>query len=302
MAGKLGRLTPHDRASHPRLQLREFLRLDQLPATPTSIDWTTRVPDWPMYLNDQLGCCTVAAAGHMTQAWTTYGAGRTVTVADSDVLTAYRAVSGYLPGRPETDQGAVMQDVLNYWRTTGVGGHKILAFAEVNVRNLAEVYAALYLFGHVYVGVDLPYAALDQFDAGQPWTVTAPDGGIAGGHAVNVGWRNGQTMRAVTWGRQQTLDEAWWARYVEEAWVVVSQEWLASSGLGPQGLAWQALGAAFTDLTGQPAPFTGGGQPYATPEDRVFADQFRQWAKHPRLFGSARLRTAGETWMRSKGL
>lgn len=297
-AKKLGRRQPHSPTTHPRLQLRRFLRDDQFPVTPTSIDWTTRVAEWPMYLNDELGCCTVAAAGHMTQAWTTYGAGHTATVADSEILTAYQAVSGYIPGQPDTDQGAVMQDVLDYWRKTGVGGHKILAFAEVDVRDMAEVYAALYLFGHVYVGVNLPYAALDQFDAGQPWQVADDDGGLAGGHAVDVGWRNGTAMKAITWGRTQMLDEAWWRSYVEEAWVVCSTEWLTETGGGPQGLDLAALGTAYTQLTGQPSPF-----PAPPPDaDHMLAAALKPWAAATHVGTNARAAAAFKTWLKAKNL
>jgi hypothetical protein len=309
-----GRRPPHpDDGAHRRLRLGDFLRTGALPAIPASIDWVSKVPSWPMLRNDELGCCTVSAAGHMVAAWSTYGQGTTVEVTDQDVLDAYQAVSGYVPGDPSTDQGAVMQDVLGYWRKTGVGGHKILAFAQVDVANLAEVYAALYLFGHVYVGVNLPNAAVTQFDKGQPWTVATDDGGEAGGHCINLGWRNGTTMKAITWGRVQGLDEAWWQRYAEEAWVVADQDWITKTGGSPEGLDVQALGAAFTDLTHQPSPFVvpvPGPSPAPIPTpvpvvddvDRTLAAAVKTWAGARHRGTTRQVAKAIETWLAAKHL
>lgn len=254
VAGKLGRLTPYDPASHPRLRIRDFLTT--YPEAPPKIDYISQINDWPMYLNDQLGCCTVAAAGHMIEAWTQMGQGKAVEIADDDVLKAYEAVSGYEPGHPETDKGAVMQDVLDYWRTKGIGGHKILAFAEVDVKNQAELTAAMALFGHVYLGINFPAVAMDQFRQGKPWDVVPDDGGIEGGHAIDWGYAaRTEDDKIITWGRPQGMTQAFFDKYVEEAWVSVSQEWMNEAGLSPQGLDVGALGKAFHDMTGEPDPF-----------------------------------------------
>lgn len=313
---KLGRRPPHPETTHPRLHLGHFLQAEALPQVPDGIDWLSRVADWPMYLNDQLGCCTVSAAGHMEEAWSAFGQGHTVEIGDQDVLAAYEAVGGYRPGDPSTDQGAVMQDVLNYWRTTGIGSHKILAFAQVDVANLAEVYAALYLFGAVYVGVNLPQSAMDQFDAGRPWTVVGDDGGILGGHAIHLGLRNGAALEVVTWGRVQGLDEGWWRRYAEEAWVVADQDWITASGGSPEGLDVAALNAAFTEIThGEPGPFVAPPAPNPTPSptppppsptpdpaDVALAEAFRtgNWIGRHHHGDNHTVAMAGEAWLAAK--
>ncbi|MEV8638075.1 hypothetical protein AB0395_41130 [Streptosporangium sp. NPDC051023] len=246
---RLGRRPPRPEEQAPRLKLAPFLRA--LPAVPPVVDYLSKVTGWPMYANDQVGDCTVAAAGHMVQAWTRYGRGATVTVTEADVIRAYSAVTGYDPARPETDQGAVMQDVLGYWRRVGVGGHRIVAFAAVNPADLGEVRAALHLFGHVYVGANLPASALAQFEQGRSWS-PVPGSPIAGGHAINVGYVSARSLRAVTWGRVQSMTTAWWRCYVEEAWVAISPEWLSTAGRTPTGLDLAGLGQAFTTLTGEP--------------------------------------------------
>lgn len=313
---KLGRLAPHPETTHPRLHLDQFVTTAYPPA-PATVDYLSQVESWPMYGNDQIGDCTCAAAGHMVEAWSRYGQGTTATVTDQDVLTAYEAVSGYVPGDPSTDNGAVMQDVLDYWRRTGIGGHKVLAFAQVDHTNLPEVYAALNLFGAIYVGVNFPQSAMDQFNAGQPWSVEPSDGGIIGGHAVNLGWRDHAGLEVVTWGKVQGLDEAWWARYVEEAWVVADPEWVKANQ-SPPGLDVAALNAAFTAMTGDPGPFPAAPSPTPTPTpvppapptpvvdsaDEALAPVAHRWVAehHTSLGGNHHMAVALQAWLAAKGL
>lgn len=249
---KGGRL-PND-PTKPRLRLSDFLPNLQKGGNPQVRDWLSAVPAYPMYLNDQLGDCTCAMVGHQIEAFTQYGQGAAFEVTDNDVLTAYEAVSGYVPGDPSTDNGAVIQDVMSYWQKTGVGGHKIVAFAEVNIANPAEVHSAINYFGSVSVGVNFPTGGMTQFNNGQMWT-PIPGDTIDGGHAIHVGAYNwpAKTLTCVTWGARQEMTQSWWNTYVEEAWVIITQDWInKASQLDPlkQGLA--TLNREFVQLTGQP--------------------------------------------------
>ena len=98
--------------------------------------------------------------------------GRPGVIPDSAILAAYSAVSGYVPGDPSTDVGAACLDVLNYWRSTGIGGDQIAAYASVKPLDFAHVKLATYWFGSVYIGFQVPQNAMDQFQAGQHWTCT----------------------------------------------------------------------------------------------------------------------------------
>src|SRR2546425_8758875 len=138
-----GRKLPHPEVVRPRLHLGQFLT-GTYPPAPAVVDYTSKVPEWPMYGNDQYGDCVWAMIGHSIEAATSYGRGATVEVTDADVLKGYSDVTGFRPDDPSTDQGTVIQDALDYWRKTGVGGHKILAFAQVDIHNPSEVDAALY--------------------------------------------------------------------------------------------------------------------------------------------------------------
>ncbi len=260
---KGGRL-PND-PSKPRLRLSPHLNL-AAPVAPPISDWMTKVTQWPMYDNDRYGCCVWATIGHQIQALSAYGLGTIITVTDDDVIKGYEDVTGFDPKKPSTDQGTVVQDALGYWRKTGIAGHKILAFAQVNHRNRAECEAAANVFGNLHVGINFPNSAMDQFNRGMTWDVVYNDGGIDGGHAIMIGAYNhaNKLWDPVTWARRIHMTQAFWDRYVDEAWVVVAPEWLDATGHSPEGVDLYGLGQDLSDLTGQPNPFPSPG-PAPTP-------------------------------------
>lgn len=233
--------------------LAPFIEKRKLPPIPAHEDYLSLVDAWPLYANDRHGDCVFAAIGHYIQASTRYASGITVTVTEQDILGAYSAVTGFDPAIPATDAGTVMQDGMDYWRKTGIAGHRIVAAAAIDPHDTETAKAALSLFGGLLVGFNFPDVAMDQFDHGQPWTVVPQDGGINGGHAIHVGrympWDN------ITWGRVQTMTPEFWDKYVDEVWVPVTPEWLGSTGHTPSGLDLNGLGEAFSSLTGKPNPF-----------------------------------------------
>lgn len=315
---KYGRLAPHPESTHPRLKLARFLRPGFALTVPGAVDYLSRVYSWPVYANDSLSDCTAAAAGHLRQAWTCYGQGATTVTADSDVLAFYEACSGYQPGNPSTDNGAVMQDCLGYWRQTGLATDKILAYFQVNPADLAEVKTAAWLFGGLYVGVNLPISALDQFNAGQPWDLNpSADNRIDGGHCVHLGAIDSAgVMTVTTWGKTQRVTPAWWRQYTEEAWAVATLDWVRNYQT-PENLDTTALNAEFQQLTGEPGPFPAAPAPTTTPPSPApqpgggpsVADLALAHAVHPRwlttrhlLPGNHTVAAALTAWFTATGL
>ena len=247
--GKLGKLAPrHD----PRtLRLAHYFT-DALPAAPPSKDWAAegKVVAWPMMLNDSLGDCTCAAAGHMIEAWTANGnpALAAFVPADADILDAYKAVSGYDPADPTTDTGAVELDVLRYWRRVGIAGHEIGAFASIRPANTAHVKAAVHLFGGVYIGLALPLAAQTQ----DVWDFACPGpdavGGSWGGHAVNIVAYDADGLTCITWGDTKRMTWAFWRAYCDEAYALISTDFLRGDGKTPDGFDLAALNADLAAL------------------------------------------------------
>jgi hypothetical protein len=284
-----GRL--HAQPARPQLRLGDYLTTT-LPTPPASADWQSKVATWPMYGNDTLGDCTCAAVGHMIQAETTYGQGTTVTVPEQDVLAAYEAAGHYNPADPNSDQGAYIQDVLAYWMKTGVAGHKILAYASVDVSNPVEIRQAIDLFGSVDVGFNFPASAMDQFNAGQAWDVVNGSP-VEGGHCVPVGAYSADgTLTCVTWGALQKMTPAFWKAYADEAWVVITPDWLSAKGVDPQGLNLYQLGQDYAALTGKPNPIP---QPQPTPSPTPSP-------KPGPSSADTALAAAARTWLTAKGL
>jgi hypothetical protein len=236
--GLLGRLpVRHDVRT---LALARYVSRSRLPRAPASLDLARRVPEWPMYANDRLGDCTCAAAGHMIEAWTA-AAGRFVEVSEQAVIVAFEHVKVVDPLTGE--EGAVELDVLKFWRKTGIARHRIGAFASVPVHDKKLVRTATYLFGGLYIGLALPQTAQDQ--AVWDWTgsLTGPARpGSWGGHAVDVVGYSEDGLDVVTWSEVKTMTWAFWRRYCDEAYCVLSPDFLAA-GKAPNGFDLAALKA-----------------------------------------------------------
>ncbi len=279
-----GRL-PHD-ANPPRLLLEDYLR--GAPVPPASANWVDRVKSWPMLLNNQIGDCTAASAGHVAQQVNWYGRDQNAPVTDDQVLAMYRAVSGYVPGRPETDVGATLQDALNHWRKTGIGGNKIAAFAQIRAADLDTVRMCIARFGSVYCGMWVSQAAMDLFNAGKPWT-TATRSANLGGHCVSLMAYDADSFICVTWGRVQRMTVAFYKAQFDEIWVPIDLDWMRANGASPAGIDTATLNGDYTAMTGQPGPFPNvspAPQPTPTPApagpraaDVVLARAFDAWRK-----------------------
>ena len=152
---KLGKLPV--RTDVRTLHVARYVDRAELPAPPPALDLADRVGDWPMYANDRIGDCTIAAAGHMVEAWTAESRGRPVAVSERSVLDAFDHVKRIDPATGE--EGAVVLDVLGYWRRHGIGRHRIGAYAQVPVHDHELARASAWLFGGLYVGVELPLTA-----------------------------------------------------------------------------------------------------------------------------------------------
>lgn len=237
-----GRL-PRDPAK-PFVKLTPHLRTL---AAPVSIDWYSRVTEWGMLLNNQLGDCTCAGDGHIVIQQSTY-AGKPITVTNQDALTAYE-MAGYVPGDPATDQGWTVQAALDYLYEYGMAGFRIAAYGEVDHTDINAVKQAIFEFGALSLGVILPDSAQQQFAAGQPWTVVSGSP-IDGGHCIIAVGYDADYVYCVTWGAVVKVAWDWWTTYVEEAWAVISEDWDTVTGLP---LA--AFAKEWTEVFGGTNPF-----------------------------------------------
>jgi hypothetical protein len=248
---KLGKgVARHD----PRTLLLASYATVNLPTPPASFDLTSKVKAWGMMENDQLGDCTCAAAGHLIMEWTVNAGKKMAAPSDKQIVAAYSAITGYNPTTGANDNGAVEIDVLNYWRQTGIAGHKIGAYVALEPSNHNHVMDAVYVFEGCYIGMQLPISAQAQVQHHQPWSVPpgGPTGdgkpGSWGGHAVPVVAYDSRGVTVVTWGALQTMTWSFWEVYCDEAYAILSKDYLDGKKQAPQGFSMAQLHADLADL------------------------------------------------------
>lgn len=198
----------------------------ELPSPATKAYREYKVPEAAkqMFGNDTIGDCTCAGAANLLILATCH-TGTVVIPTLQDVIGLYSVVSGYDPTTGANDNGAAMTDVLEQLRTNGLSGHKILAWAKIDHTNLVHRQLGVDLFGGTYVGVQLPQSAQTQFSAGQSWEVD--DSQIEGGHAIIHPGYGSEGGDYVTWAKwDQKASSAWESAYIDEEYIVVTEDWL----------------------------------------------------------------------------
>lgn len=248
---KLGKGTArHD----PRTLLMASYVSANLPTPPASYDLTSKVKSWGMMENDQIGDCTCAAAGHLIMEWTANAGKKMATPSDKQIVAAYSAVTGYNPTTGANDNGAVEIDLLNYWRQSGIAGHKIGAYVALEPANHNHVMDSVFIFEGCYIGVQLPISAQAQVQNHHTWSVppggTTGDGakGSWGGHAIPVMAYDARGVTVVTWGALQRMTWSFWEAYCDEAYAILSKDYLNKKKISAEGFNLEQLQADLADL------------------------------------------------------
>ncbi len=237
---KLGKIKS---ANPPKFRLSKYIDLSRLPKPPARFGHEDLVPIWQMLANDQYGDCVWAGAAHETMLWSREGDAPDADFDDHSVLSDYSAVTGFDPANPDSDRGTDMQQAAAYRRNVGIldssgNRHKVAAYLAIDPGNLQEHYVAIYLFGAVGMGLELPSSAMDQFDAGQPWRKVSHSS-IAGGHYVPLVARE-DFIYCVTWGKLQAMSPTFFRTYNDESIAYVSEEALTNK-LSPEGFDYATL-------------------------------------------------------------
>lgn len=208
-------------------RLRDYLALSKLPATPTSAGHLDLVTEHNMYGNDKYGDCVCAEAGHTTHYWN-MEANRKLEISTKNVLAMYTDITGFNPDDPDTDQGTSMPDAAKWRQKVGLIDekgvrHTIDAYLALTPGNTEELKQAIYLFGGVGIGWELPESAQEQFQEGKPWSVV-PGSEIEGGHDTAAVGYDADYIYIITWGKIQKVEWAFFARYCDEGIIYFSEE------------------------------------------------------------------------------
>ncbi len=224
------------RVDSTTLKFADVFRTGSLPAPPKVFGHTNLVAEdtWSMLANDQWSDCVFAGAAHETMIWTLEGGLERAQFTARDVLLDYSAVTGFDPSQPDTDKGADMQEAADYRQKTGIrdtnsARHKIDAYASLTVGDVDQLAEAVWLFGAVGVGVEVPQSMISQFNSNTVWSVVKGDK-IKGGHYIPcVGRNSAGNFLFVSWGRIQAATPEWVKEYMDEGLVYLSVEMINSS-------------------------------------------------------------------------
>ena len=70
-----------------------------------------------------------------------------------------------------------------------------------------------------------------------------------GGHAVSIVAYDAEGLTAITWGQPQRLTWEFWDAYTDEAYAVLSHDWIEESGLNPDGFNFAQLTKDLSHVT-----------------------------------------------------
>ena len=185
---------------------------------------TIEVPNtvYPIDGNDRYGDCVMAGVSHCLEAWN-------VEVKQHDpVPTEQAVVQEYLKLSPQ-DEGLNESEVLNLWYREGLFGRRIAGYAPVSTTSLLAQHQAVAFYGACFLGIECPVSAQEAFEEQARTGKTVPwvyEGGeIAGGHAViALGYGPNGGLHCATWGGIAVLEASFLAHYLDEAWVILSDE------------------------------------------------------------------------------
>jgi hypothetical protein len=243
--GKLGCLPPRPAQLAKCLAFRKYASSSQLPAPPQKTNWREKVTQpWGMMGNDALGNCTCASVGHLLMSWSFNAQKKPIIATTEQVIELYERVGGYVPGKPWTDNGAVIIDVLNYWRKVGFIGNKLGAYVSVQPIDHVGIMQAISLFGALKCGVNLPLAwqNADIWDAPSRGHATgkfAP--GSWGGHDVPVVDYDEYYVYVVTWGGIKKVTYAAVDMYFSEMYAMIDSAWFNGQKVAPNGFSFDVL-------------------------------------------------------------
>lgn len=222
-----------------RLQFAKYFT-PTLPTPPRKVYYEYKVKVWDCLGNNTLGDCTAAGIAHSAQNAAIHG-GYSFTPTTDQTIDLYSATTGYQRGNPSTDRGGNEDEVLQYVMKNGFCGHELLGYAEIDPRNTAYIKQAIYLFGGIYSGINLPLS----FQGQNRWEVSYntnkfagffkklfghkdpdPTPGSWGGHCTCISGFGSEGMTNISWGELIPMSWPAWNKYADACYVLLWKDWL----------------------------------------------------------------------------
>lgn len=237
---KLGRTARKYNPSVPHFSTMVKKLSWQWPAMPAILDTAQSFPvdyDYGMLGNDTHGDCTCATVYHCNQVWDKDAQNSILNVSNNTALQLYREMGW--DGTEATDTGCNEQDVLTYLIKAGAPldngtRKKISAFFEVDVRNMDDIKRVIYECGTCYIGMQMP-AEIAQAGYPEVWDITSSPH-FEGGHAFNLVGYDATGFIFITYGKKYKMTYKFWQATADEAYAIISPDWVEQTGKTPFGL------------------------------------------------------------------
>ncbi len=249
---KLGRVPPLTRPQCPLFI--DHFDAEAAQPPPPMVDYASKAIAalHQVDMNATLGCCVISGKMHQIGLWTGNDTGTPALASDNEVISQYHAICG--PG----DNGCQITAVLDHFRSKGLtcGGqiHWIDGYVLVDSTNKLEVQVALYLFGSLTLGFNLPGAWQQSARPGFLWDDTSSPS--VGGHDICVVGYDNIGVQVCTWGMLGTI--TWMAlankRIFEETYAALARDWYGNDQLAPCGVNAETLKADLIKLGGGMIP------------------------------------------------
>jgi hypothetical protein len=188
----------------------------------------------PLWRNDRIGNCVIVSEGHLTLRMEAAEHGRIPAITEQNIVDEYLRQSG-----GNLYSGLYMDEAAREWRLRGLPTasgkrERIAAYGSIRAYDDITMKRTLMARLGLWIGLALPWSALDQFDAalqaGKPyvnWTLVNNGRGernrpgSAGGHAVaGLGWQ-WNAWHAASWGMLVKPSPAFMRACADEVYGVV---------------------------------------------------------------------------------
>lgn len=201
---------------------------------------------YPIDGNDKYGDCTLAGIDHLNRGWSGLFKEPYTPPTELAITTEYFSLTG------GQDTGLNEEFVLKTWYEKGLFGTKIEGFAPVSTKSLLQQHQAISFYGGCYLGIQCPESAQRAFQKEQetgevvPWVYEGEE--TEDGHCVvALGYGPHGGLHCATWGGIAVLTPSFLAHYLEEAWVILSQQ-LVEAKKDTLGLNLEALRADLSKI------------------------------------------------------
>ncbi len=218
-----------------------------LPAAPESFDFGTKTT-YPMYLNDQLGCCFYTACCHHQRTITS-----NVGPVDEFDMSVFRQRYLTLSGG---DNGLYDEQMQKEWRDrylANVKEARIIDWLYVNVNDDATLDSAIYHFIGCQFTMTVPRRWIENSGPGFVWDVPCPVNNS--GHATHLrGKKSNGNRLLVTWSVTGEITRAGLKACDPSAFVVFNVRMFDKKGYAPNGLHVTHLAKVWQDGGGKQIP------------------------------------------------